>query len=215
MTGQPAAQGGALSITAESQQQRRGRRLSDGQVGFLLVLPALVLFVIVILYPLLTSMYMGFLDKSLVYPGEEFVGLKNIERVMRREFGPLLITTVLFTLGATILPFIVGFAVALLLNAKIPGRGFMRGMFLLPWLIPAVVVSFLWMWIFNANYGVLNGILRESGLITQNINFLGNRSTSHVDGDYRQNMEHFPVDRHHDAGWPANHPSGTVRGSRH
>lgn len=152
--------------------------MTDGQVGLLLVLPALVLFTVIILYPLLSSLYMGFLDKSLVYPGETFVGLKNIERVMRRDFGSLFMTTLVFTVGATVLPFVIGFAVALILNAKIAGRGFMRGAFLLPWLIPSVVVSFLWMWIFNANYGVLNGILRETGLISQNANFLGERSTA-------------------------------------
>ena len=145
---------------------KRGKPLSDGQIGFLLVLPALVLFLVIILYPLLSSMYMAFLDKSLVFPGEEFVGFKNIEKAIRREFVPLFGTTMLFTIGATLLPFLIGFGVALILNSRIIGRGLLRGMFLLPWLIPSVVVSFLWMWIFNANYGVINGLLRNLGLIT-------------------------------------------------
>ncbi|MDZ4769899.1 MAG: sugar ABC transporter permease [Chloroflexota bacterium] len=156
----------------------RAKRLSEGQVGFLLVLPALILFAVIILFPLLSSMYMAFLDKSLVFPGEEFVGLKNIERALRRDFLPLLSTTLVFTVGATLLPFVIGFIVALVLNARIIGRGLWRGLFLLPWLIPSVVVAFLWMWIFNANYGVINGMLRELGLITENINFLGTRSSA-------------------------------------
>jgi multiple sugar transport system permease protein len=177
MNGQPAAQP-SLDSSASLLQAPKGRRLTDGQVGLLLVMPALVLFSVIILYPLLSSLYMGFLDKSLVYPGETFVGLKNIERVMRRDFGSLFMTTLIFTVGATVLPFVIGFAVALILNAKIAGRGFLRGAFLLPWLIPSVVVSFLWMWIFNANYGVINGLLRETGLASQNVNFLGERSTA-------------------------------------
>lgn len=155
---------------------QQGRRLSNQQVGFLLVLPALVLFVLVILYPLLSSMFMAFLDKSLVFPGEQWAGLDNIERVLRRDALPLLSRTLVFTLGATILPFVIGFGVALILNARLLGQGLLRGLFLLPWLIPSVVVSFLWMWIFNANYGVINGILRELELINSNINFLGERS---------------------------------------
>lgn len=155
-----------------------GYRLSDAQVGILLVLPALALFLIFILYPLLSSMVMSVLDKSLVFPGETFVGFENISRALRRDFVPLLRTTLVFTIGATLLPFLIGFAVALILNARIPGRGVLRGMFLLPWLIPSVVVSFLWMWIFNANYGVINGLLRDAGLITENINFLGERGTA-------------------------------------
>ncbi|HQF71922.1 MAG TPA: sugar ABC transporter permease, partial [Promineifilum sp.] len=75
----------------------------------------------------------------------------------------------------TLLPFVIGFVVALILNTSIRGQGLLRSLFLLPWLIPTVVVSFLWMWIFNANYGVLNGLLRQTGLIVENINWLGHR----------------------------------------
>ncbi|MBC8170014.1 MAG: sugar ABC transporter permease [Anaerolineae bacterium] len=153
----------------------RGLKLTNAQFGFLLALPAVALFAAIILYPLLNSMYMAFLDKSLVYPGEEFVGLKNIERFLRRDFLDILRTTLVFTLGATFVPLVLGFAVALILNSAIKGRGIMRGMFLLPWLLPSVIVSFLWMWIFNANYGVLNGSLRSLGFITENINWLGDK----------------------------------------
>ena len=78
----------------------------------------------------------------------------------------------MFTLGATLLPFVIGFGVALILNGPIRGRGAWRGAFLMPWLVPSVIVSFLWLWLFNANYGVLNGILRNLGLIESNINWL-------------------------------------------
>ncbi len=164
-------------LTGESPPVR-GKRLSDSQIGFLLVLPALILLLVIIIYPLLNSMWMAFLDKSLVFPGEEFVGLKNIERAFRRDFFSLLSTTLVFTIGATLLPFFIGFGVALILNGQLIGRGIWRGMFLLPWLVPSVVVSFLWMWIFNANYGVINGLLRDLGVITENINFLGTRSSA-------------------------------------
>lgn len=150
-------------------------RLSDAQFGVLLVLPALALFAAITIYPLFSSMYQGFFDKSLLWPDQEFVGLENIRNVLDDDFLPLLKTTLVFTIWATILPFVIGFAVALVLNSSIRGKGLLRSLFLLPWLIPAVVVSFLWMWIFNANYGVLNGFLRELGLIAQNINWLGDR----------------------------------------
>ena len=162
----------------QKQKNRISQGLSDSQIGVILVLPALILFAVVIMYPLLNSMYIGLLDKSLIWGGNDFVGLKNIQKVLDRDFIDLLSTTLSFTIGATALPFILGFVVALLLNVPIKGIGFLRGIFLLPWLIPTVVVSFLWMWIFNANYGVINGILRNLGLISENINFLGNQSTA-------------------------------------
>ena len=62
-------------ITYLEARPQSGRRLSDTQFAILLILPALALFALVILYPLVNSMYIGLLDKSLVTPGEEFVGL--------------------------------------------------------------------------------------------------------------------------------------------
>jgi len=150
-------------------------RLSDTQIGILLALPALALFAVITIYPLFSSMYQGLLEKSLLWPGQEFVGTKNIRAVLDDDFMPLLRTTLTFTVYATLLPFVIGFVVALILNTSIRGQGLLRSLFLLPWLIPTVVVSFLWMWIFNANYGVLNGLLRQTGLIVENINWLGHR----------------------------------------
>jgi multiple sugar transport system permease protein len=150
-------------------------RLSDTQFGILLALPALALFAAITMYPLFSSMVQGLLEKSLLWPGQDYVGLDNIKAVLEDDFDPLLRTTLTFTIYATLLPFVVGFAVALILNSSIRGQGLLRSLFLLPWLIPAVVVSFLWMWIFNANYGVLNGFLRETGIISENMNWLGHR----------------------------------------
>lgn len=169
-----------------------GRALSDTQFAILLILPALALFAVVILYPLVNSMYIGFLDKSLVTPGDEFVGLKNLQRVYQRDLWLLLKNTLIFTIGATVLPFVIGFAVALILNSAIKGRAFWRGAFLLPWLVPGVIVSFLWLWIFNANYGVLNGLLRSLGLIDSNVNWLGTRSIAMMAVIIAKSWQTFP-----------------------
>jgi len=64
-------------------------------------------------------------------------------------------------------PFVIGAGLALALNTGIRGRTFLRGILLFPWLVPSVVVSFLWMWIFNANYGVANGVLQALGIIDE------------------------------------------------
>jgi multiple sugar transport system permease protein len=68
-------------------------------------------------------------------------------------------------LAAMAAPFLVGLLLALALNTRIRGRATLRGLLLIPWLVPSVVVSFLWMWIFNANYGLANGALETLGLI--------------------------------------------------
>ena len=163
---------------AVPQPAHKPRQLGDTQVALLLIAPAVALLLTIILYPLVNSMYIGLLDKSLIYGGDEFVGLQNIQDVLQEDFLPILRSTLVFTLGATLLPFVIGFGVALILNGPIRGRGAWRGAFLMPWLVPSVIVSFLWLWLFNANYGVLNGILRNLGLIESNINWLSNGASA-------------------------------------
>ncbi|MFE6968511.1 carbohydrate ABC transporter permease [Isoptericola sp. NPDC057653] len=141
------------------------RRLSDGQFAVLLLLPGVALLAGVVLYPLVAALVTAFFEQSLVLPGRTFVGLQNIVDVLQGDFLRLLRQTLVFTLGTTILPFVVGFALALALNTKIRGAKVLRGLMLIPWLVPGVVVSFLWMWIFNANYGVMNALLQSIGLI--------------------------------------------------
>jgi multiple sugar transport system permease protein len=153
---------------------RRSRgAIAEQRFAYLLVLPGMALFLAVILYPLLNSLRLAFFKQSLVRPGSSFVGLQQIRDAIRDDLPGLLLTTLTYTIGATLLPFVLGFALALILNGKIAGRGFLRGVFLLPWLVPGVIVSFLWMWIFNANYGVLNGVLMRLGLIDAGVNWLG------------------------------------------
>ncbi|WP_144122843.1 carbohydrate ABC transporter permease [Catellatospora sichuanensis] len=154
------------------------RPLSDRTFGFLLTLPALVLFGAIVFYPLVGSLTTSLFEQSLVQPGREFVGLDNFRAVLDDQFWPVLWNTLVFTGLGTIAPFLIGFALALALNTRLPGRALLRGAFLFPWVIPGVVVSFAWLWIFNANYGLLNGILFRLGLIAEPVSWLGDPDTA-------------------------------------
>jgi multiple sugar transport system permease protein len=156
----------------------RARGVSDRLFGFLLTLPALALFAAVIFYPLIGALTTSLFEQSLVLPGRTFVGLDNFRAVLSTEFWPVLRNTLVFTTGSTVLPVLVGFALALALNTGIRGRGILRGLFLFPWVIPSVVVSFVWLWIFNANYGLLNGVLQGIGLIDEPVSWLGQPGTA-------------------------------------
>lgn len=154
------------TVTAEQRGRGRlGSRLSDQSFGTLLTLPGLALLGAVVLYPLIAALVSAFFEQSLLTPGRTFVGFENIVDVFGDDFGRLLRQTLVFTFGSTLIPFVIGFGLALALNTRIRGTRVMRGLFLVPWLIPGVVVSFLWMWIFNANYGVLNALLEGIGVI--------------------------------------------------
>ncbi len=157
---------------------RKPRRLSDGMFALLLTAPGLALLAAVVVYPLITALITAFYKQSLVEPGREFVGFQNIIDVLTGDFFRLLGQTLVFTLGTTIAPFVIGFGLALALNTRIRGAKVMRGLMLIPWLIPGVVVSFLWMWIFNANYGVLNSLFESLGLIGEPQAWLANPTSA-------------------------------------
>jgi len=167
-------------VAAPAARRTRGTPLSDRAFLAFLLLPGIVLLCTIVLYPLIRSLISGFFDENLLYPGMTFVGLDNIVQVLTTEFGPLLVQTLIFTVGATVAPFVLGLALALVLNQSFPGQRFLRGAFLIPWLIPGVVVSFLWMWIFDANYGVLNGMLMSLGAIDSPIAWLFQTDTARV-----------------------------------
>lgn len=163
---------------APGTRRRLGDPLSSGAFAVLLTLPALAIFVGIVLYPLIASLSASLFEQSLVLPGREFVGLENFRSVLDGDLFRVLQNTIVFTIGATVLPFSIGLALALALNQKVRGSSALRGLFLLPWVIPTVVASFVWLWLLDANYGVLNGFLLQLGLIDENVVWLGQPATA-------------------------------------
>lgn len=164
--------------TREASRKRAPGRLTETRFIVLLLLPGTALLIGVVLYPLLRSLASAFFNESLLYPGVTWAGLDNIIAVLQDNFGALLGQTMIFTIGTTIFPFLIGLVLALVLNERFRGQKVLRGAFLIPWLIPSVVVSFLWMWIFDANYGVLNGMLMQLGIIDAPFAWLFNTDTA-------------------------------------
>lgn len=153
--------------------------LTDRQVGFLLVTPGLAVFITVIMYPFISAIMMSFTNRSLLSPVYENVGFQNYIKLFKDPyFFKTLLTTLLFVLGATVLPFTLGLIWAVVLNEKFKASEFLRGVTLVNWIIPGTAIGFLWSWIFNGQYGVLNGILLKLGIIDEGISFLGQSSTA-------------------------------------
>ena len=87
------------SGSASGDRPPRGRPLSDGMVGILLVLPGLALLGLVAAYPLIGSLITSLSNESLVIPGRTFAGLANYQAVLDGEFWDTLLTTVKFAAG--------------------------------------------------------------------------------------------------------------------
>jgi multiple sugar transport system permease protein len=169
--------GAAIRYDRAPRPRRPGRR---GDTGFawLLALPGLALFIAIIAYPLVAAIVSGFFNQSLTAPGRSWAGLANFSFILDTTFWPDLERTVIFTCGTTVLAFLLGLGLALALNTGVRGQATLRGVFLIPWVLPSVVASFLWLWIFDANYGVLNGILLDLHLISHSVAWLAQPLTA-------------------------------------
>lgn len=156
---------------------RNKGRLTDAQVGFLLVVPGLAVFISVILYPFISAVWMSFTDKSLLTPVSSFVGIANYVKLFSNPyFLKTVAVTVTFVIAATICPFILGLIWAIILNQGFRFAEFFRGVTLVNWIIPGTAIGFLWSWIFNGQYGLLAGL----GLVDPAKPLLGQSSTALV-----------------------------------
>lgn len=157
----------------------RNGRLSDRQVGVLLILPGLAVFAAIILYPFVDAILMSFTDRSMIYPDYGWVGLDNYKKVFQDPyFGKTLWTTVLFVVGSTVLPYVLGMFWAVVLNQGFRGSEFLRGVTLVNWIVPGTAIGFLWSWIFNGQYGILNNLLKALGILDTGISWLGQPGTA-------------------------------------
>jgi len=144
---------------------------------FLFVLPALGLMVAVAFYPLASTVWLSFYDELPIFGISRFVGLSHYAELWRDpRFWHSLSNTLYFTALSVTLEVTLGLCAALLLQQVFPARGLVRALVLMPWFIPTVVAARLWEWIYNPQLGVLNFLLRESGLSADGFNWLGQPS---------------------------------------
>ncbi|HDN79735.1 MAG TPA: sugar ABC transporter permease [Chloroflexi bacterium] len=148
---------------------------------YLLIMPAAAFMALLILYPVLKGIYTSFHYVNLAQPwrGTPFVGLANYTALMKDpDFWLSFKNSILYTLGAVASQFLVGFGAALVLNRHFRGRGVVRGIVLLPWVMPGVLAALMWSWMYNAQVGVINDILLRLHLINKPIAWLANPDTA-------------------------------------
>jgi len=139
-----------------------------------MVAPAVVSILILSLYPIIQGIRLSFFDYTLINPSKPFVGPENYLNVLRDpRFWKALYNTVAFSILSVFFSTLLGLVVALLLNSKIPFKGFLRSLTLLPWVIPSIVIAYTWVWLLNREFSPFNEILLSLNLIKGPISFLG------------------------------------------
>ena len=148
--------------------------LTDGR-GFdlgLVTLPLGFLFLMSGL-PLIYNVLMSFQEVDMFSLGtffRPFVGFDNYVTLFSQpQTLPILWNTALFVVASIVGQFVIGFSLALFFWVNFPGASWLRGLFLVSWVMPGLVVGAIWNWILSGDFGVLNYMLRESGIISSNI----------------------------------------------
>jgi multiple sugar transport system permease protein len=153
-------------------------RVRESLGGIGLLTPTVLILLGLVLYPFFYAIWLAFTDKAVGSAGQ-FVGLRNFAYVVAwPQFSTAIWNTVVFTAAAIALKFVLGMAVALVLNQRIRGRNFFRAFLLLPWVMPAFVVYLVWRWLYDPLSGLINYALIDLGLIASPIAFLSERSTA-------------------------------------
>ena len=135
--------------------------------GILLVMGFLVI-------PIIQGFYYSLFNYNLASSGpKRFIGLKNFVTLLTDpHYLQTFFQTLCFLLFALLFEFLLGFFFALLLNQNFIGKKILRGIMLLPWMMPQVVTAFTWSWILNGTSGILNKLLHDMKLISNNIAWL-------------------------------------------
>jgi multiple sugar transport system permease protein len=163
------------TVTAGRQATPLLQRLENSRaaLGILFLLPAAILLLLFLTYPLGLGVWLGFTDERIGRSGV-FIGLENYEYLWNDSvFWLSVFNTLLYTTVASLLKFGLGLWLALLLNEKLPFKAFFRAIVLLPWVVPTVLSAIAFWWIYDAQFSILSYVLQRLGVITEPINFLG------------------------------------------
>jgi ABC-type sugar transport system permease subunit len=173
------------SVLAEAQgagePEREGRLRRDLRrhlFAYALIAPALVLLALLIAYPLVDAVYLSLNRSSFINPEPTFVGLDNYRAVLQTStFQRVFLNSLVWTLFVVIFQFVVGIGTALLLGQRFAGRGVLRALVIIPWVMPGIIGGILWKLMYEPYLGLVNHALLSAGIIGQVVPWLARPDT--------------------------------------
>lgn len=175
--------------TAAPVRARPAERRAPGMFGqiyahrgdYPYVLPALIVMMVVIAYPIYFTIDMSFFKTppSLQLRDRSFVGMRNYQTILTAPaFWAVTVNTLIWTVFSTLFAFLLGLCAALALHREFAGRGVLRAVLLIPYVISAVAASYLWKWLYHSDFGVIGALSVQLGITDRPINFLDNIHTA-------------------------------------
>lgn len=150
--------------------------------GVWYVVPAFLLVTLVMLYPLIYTLTMGFFQNTIYTETPVFSGFDQYAKLFSDEvFRGSILNTFVWTFGSVFFQFILGFAMAMVLHQTfVKGKTVLRILLMVPWVLPSIIGSSVWKLMYNADYGVINFILKDLGIISTNQTWLSSPNTAMV-----------------------------------
>lgn len=151
-------------------------RQREQRQAWVLLAPMLLVMLLLTAWPLLRTIWLSFTDAALIGSGETpaWIGLENyLYALSDPDFRASIWRALYFTLVSVTVEGIIGVLVALLLNQKFIGRNVLRVLVILPWALPTIVNAMMWRLNFNPDYGSINALLSQLGIIDGYRSWLG------------------------------------------
>jgi len=166
-----------MKMTMQPSTARKTVSLSDNQWFALFIAPSVIILMLVIALPLLWGIFLSMTDYNLiehVSSMPKFIGIENFRKLLApgSDFWEPFFNTLIFTFFSVACPLLIGLGTAIILNQGLRGLHTFRALIMLPWILPTVVTAMLWLWILNPQYGILNFLLLETGIIKEPISWL-------------------------------------------
>jgi len=151
-------------------------RQREQRQAWVLLAPMLLVMLLLTAWPLLRTIWLSFTDAALIGSGDTpgWIGLENyVYALSDPDFRASIGRTLYFTLVSVTFEGVIGVLVALLLNQKFAGRNILRVLVILPWALPTIVNAMMWRLNFNPDYGSINALLSQLGIIDGYRSWLG------------------------------------------
>ena len=184
-------------MTSEHYATAAGSRLSlDARysiLGAILIAPVILILCVVVVYPLVSAIYLSLFSIYTPTMEGEWVGLANYSRLLQSaEFWRSLLNNVVWTAGTLTLQLVFGILVALMLHQNLIFRSLARSLVLFPYFLSTVVAVLVWRWLFNDLYGVLNHMLMWAGVLDMPLDWLGSTPNAMVTLIFIGAWKYFP-----------------------
>ncbi|WP_295026938.1 carbohydrate ABC transporter permease [uncultured Mobiluncus sp.] len=167
-----------MSAEVSNKTSGKIKKKQDSQLrlGLLLATPALIYIIVFMAFPLFYNFFLSLTEANganLISRTFTFNNFKNYSTVLNDHgFWNGLVLSLIFTIACLITQYVIGFALALFFRRPFPGNGVMRALLLVGWILPPVVTGTIFKWIFDSDYGILNYLLINMGVIDEGIKWL-------------------------------------------